>query len=293
MDAQKSMLRVQKSMQLDQDYMAAMMAVSQGKKNPELFNTFALLEKEYRLLLDETEPDEMLLTRQMLLEKIADVTDWHARLLENSMRYREAMEYFKKAAELYENAGRPDLVKKCREKYVNLKNETEQDYDSGKERLLSLLEKAGPYSPEKAKILVTLGEYESSYLYDSEAVKWLDEAEKVIAKLGGIPDDAATLGEVFKTVQNIHTGTQKNEPTAIENAILLRALAKRLLMAYSNIYRSIDPDKAAEYEEQLAQITGDAREEEYIDKMIKQLKKNGYELSQSAKEILGQKKENQ
>lgn len=254
MNTQRSVARLQKSMNLDKRLMRAMMSVTAGRSDSTLVETFDELLAEYQGLLEGTAPDEQLLTEQILREKLADAKDWYARALEAVGRVSEAIEAFEQAAAMFDAVGKHSEAQRSRDKAGEIRIEHMADFDQEIKRLRNRLEAARPGTLDRIQVLVWLGELHSKANDDFEAVKYLEQAEKELAQLGGHPSDGDLLGDLRNTVEAINSGEKVAGTSAIEMGLKRRALTQQLLLALANAYRATSPDRAAEYEERLQKL---------------------------------------
>ncbi len=254
MDVSKNIERMQAFMDLDGRYRTAMMTCTAGRVDEALLGQLTQLESGYQLLLRETTPEDMLVKAEDLRQRIADVTDWRGRALENARRFDEAIIEFDRAAELYDAIGKSADVQRSRDKAGNLRVETTGDIDAEVKRLRARLEDAPPDHVDRIQILITLGELHSRANDDFEAIRLLKKAEAELLELGGHPNDGDLMAALGDTVKRINEGEQVAGLSAIETGMQRRALTQRLLLALGNAYRTTDPKQAALYEDRLRSL---------------------------------------
>ena len=247
-----SMGRLQRLMDLDKDFRTAMMACTAGRADGALFKLFTELEAGYSDLLRETTAQDPLIKPIDLRQKIADLTDWHARALETARRFTDAATLFETAAKLFEEAGKPEAAQQSRDKAGNLRLELSGDFDAEISRLRDRLTNSDQGSLDRIEIQVALGELHSRANDDFEAIDLLEKAESELAALGGHPSDDSLLGQLAESVTRIEQGEAIAGSSPIEQGVKRRALTQRLLLAMANAYRTTNPAKAAEYEARIA-----------------------------------------
>jgi hypothetical protein len=71
----------------------------------------------------------------------------------------------------------------------------------------------------------------------------------------------------------IQSGTAANGSTSIEGAMALRAIHQRLFFALSNAYRTINPQRSAEYERRVAALDADRSSAGSRDNLLAAMKK--------------------
>lgn len=246
--------RVNRLIDLDKEFQTAIMNCTAGRIDDSLFDQFANLESGYSLLLEESEEGDQLVQPKDLRKKIADVTDWRAQALKGVHRFKEAIEAFESAAQLYTKVGKPSAAQQALDKAGELRLELSGDFDAEISRLRDRLETVKPASLERVEVIIALGELYSLANDDFEATAVLEEAQTELAKLGGHPSDSDLLGSLMESVQRVEKGEQIAGRSPIEIGIRRRALTQRLLLALGNAYRTTNPTKAGEYEARLREL---------------------------------------
>lgn len=252
MSTSEQLVRMQRLMALGNEQTRLMMRAMPGSVSAEVVESLEALLANLRDLADGARPGDILVTRPVVEERIADVTEWIARAHDSLNQSARASEYYRRAAELYRTLGQAQAAQRIEDKIGELRLHAEQDIDGETKRLIARLEDTEPGSIEQAKVLVALGELSTLGGDDFGAVKWLQKAEEI---LGGRPPDAdALLTSLATSLQRIVSGDAGAGPSAIEEAMALRALHRRLFLALSNAYRDSDPDASASYAERAAAL---------------------------------------
>lgn len=251
MNVARSLERMEKFMDLDHRWRAAMLACTGGRADDSLIDELSDLEVGYAALLRDTKADDTLVKADDLRGRLAEVADWRARALETMRRLEEAMPEFERAARLFAEVGKTAESQQSLDKASDVRIELTADFDAEIQRLRARLDSTQPGSVDRVQVLIALGELYGRANDDFESIRFLEQAETELEALGGHPSDRDLVADLGETMRRIGTGEQPGGLPPIATGLQLRVLTRRLLLALANAYRTTDPARAKEYENRL------------------------------------------
>ncbi len=264
--------KARRLIEIDQRYLLAMPDTLPGKASEAVVRTFESIKADYEALIQAGPPSFALYKVEDLLVKVADVTESIARTYDSLRNDDQAAIHYERAAEAYARHGHADKAQRCRSALAQLKLSADGNIDDELQRLQKFLATLTPPSLEHAKTRVQLAELYSAAGDDFEAEAHLKNAEQELQQLGYTNPGGEHLADALtQSMNRILSGEAGTGPSAIENQMLVRDLYRRIYLAYAQMCRSTDPDKAADWLKKAEAMDSSGMNQQFSDEMMKSL----------------------
>jgi tetratricopeptide (TPR) repeat protein len=272
MNPPDDLAKTRRLIEIDQRYVVAMPDTMPGRASEAAIKSFESIKADYDALIDAGPPSFALYKIEDVMVKSADVTESIARTYDSLRNDAQAAVYYEQAATAYERCGHPDKAQRCRSALAQVKLSAGGDIDDELQRLQAWRDTLDPASLEHAKATVQLGELFSAAGDDFEAERYLREAEASLQQGGFDNPGGGNLADALtQSVSRILSGEHVSGPTDIETQMAVRDLHRRIYLAYAQIYRTSDPDRAAELLKKAEAMDSSDVNQQFSDTMMKSL----------------------
>lgn len=264
--------RMLQMMGLDQDMQGLMMRAMPGVCTRADTDALLRLQGAYRVLQTSALSTDVLVTAEMLRQRLADVTEWTARAFDSRNEPADALAHYQKARELHAALQDSGAVARIDDKIGEIRLQGFDGLDGELVRLRQRLEDRRLDAFDRAKGLVQLGELLSKAGDDFEAERVLLEAERLLSATPNLGRDDL-LARLAESVKVILDGSASSGAVPIVRAMELRALYQRLYFALGNACRDTDPERAQAYEKLLDAFdrAGGGADQAVIEQLMEQL----------------------
>lgn len=264
--------KAQRLLEIDRRYVAAIQQVMPGSVTEPLVAELQAILDAYDRLYRSGPPSFPLFSTQDLQRKMADTVEFIARAHESLSRVDQAKRYYQQAAERFQAIGAHQEAGRCRAKAAQADFVLDADVDAEIRRLRAALDEATEPSLARAQVQVELGELLSKAGDDFEALRTLQEAERLLDRVVGPPEPDRLAAAFQASMAALRAGTARAGETELERLILARGLYLRTYLAQARAYRETDTGTAQAYEARARRLhAGEGQVDEIVAQLTRQL----------------------
>lgn len=229
---------------------------------------------DYEKLLQKKPPKLPIYDIESVRSKCADTHCLLASCYESMQEpnYDLARNHLTTACDIYAELGKDDKVRSCQERIEGLTLPHYGDVDQEIARLRKKLDSLTEASIEYVDVLVELGGLYRTCGDDYEAEQLLLQAKETLDQdYGGDVTGQDLANSLIQSVVEINQGRESSGSSLLPTAIRVNNLYRLIYVGLARIYKSTNPQLAAEYLEQAAKRDSREQNDEFSQLMLQSL----------------------